>query len=141
MLNLLFHAHSGLRFLILVIGAITLIVQALGVYGRQLYQRPSRIAMAVFTGMLDLQLVLGLAMAAMGCMYPRLIGHVMTMVIAIVLVHACGVFARKQLDGRRAHIVALVGVVLGLALICAGIVAIRETPFSTSGTATCTLHR
>jgi hypothetical protein len=138
MLNAIFHAHSGLRYLILIIGVITLIVQALGVYGRQFYGRPSRIAMAVFTGMLDLQLLLGVVMAALGCFYPALMGHLMMMVIAIALVHACSVFARKQLDGRRAHIVALVGVVLGLALICGGIAAIGRSPFGSSGAPTCT---
>jgi hypothetical protein len=138
MLNAIFHAHSGLRYLILIIGVITLVVQALGVYGRQLYARPSRIAMAVFTGMLDLQLLLGIVMVGLGCFYPALMGHLMMMVIAIALVHACSVFARKQLDGRRAHTVALVGAALGLALVCGGIMAIRPHPFATSHLPTCT---
>jgi len=59
------------------------------------------------------------------------------MVLAVAAAHALSIFARKQTDGRRAHTMALVGVVLALGLIVGGISAIGRTPFGTSGTANC----
>lgn len=141
MLNGIFHAHSGLRYLILLAGVVALVVQALGAFGRKPYDRPSRISMAVFVGLLDLQVLLGIAMVAIGCFYPAVIGHLMTMVIAAVVAHGCSVYARKQADGGRAHTVALVGVIVTLALIAAGIAAIgRATPFGTSHVPMCVVH-
>jgi heme A synthase len=137
MINGIFHAHSGLRYLVLLAGVVALVVTALGVFGRKPYERPTRIAMAVFTGVLDLQVLLGIVMVVLGCFYPALMGHLMMMVLAAIAAHALSIFARKQADGKRAHTIALVGVVLALGLIVGGISAIGRTPFGSSGTATC----
>jgi heme A synthase len=137
MINGIFHAHSGLRYLVLLAGVVALIVTALGVFGRKPYERPSRIAMAVFTGVMDLQVLLGIVMVVLGCFYPALVGHLMMMVLAAVAAHGCAVYARKQADGKRAHTIALAGVVLALALIVGGISAIHRSPFGSSGRATC----
>jgi heme A synthase len=137
MINGIFHAHSGLRYLVLLAGVVALIVLALGVFGRKPYERPSRISMAVFTGVMDLQVLLGIAMVVLGCFYSALIGHLMMMVLAAAAAHGCAVYARKQADGKRAHTIALVGVVLALALIVGGITAIGRSPVGTSGHPTC----
>lgn len=137
MITLLFHAHSGLRFLVLLAAVVALVVQALGVFGRKPYGKPSRISMAAFTGLLDLQILLGVAMVVLGCFYSALIGHLMMMILAAVAAHGCKVFAGKQADARRAHAVSLVGVVLALGLIAGGISAIGRTPITSSGQPTC----
>jgi heme A synthase len=137
MIETIFHAHSGLRFLVLLAAVVALIVQALGVFGRQPYGRPSRISMAVFSGLLDLQVLLGIVMVVLGCFYGALMGHLLVMVLAAGALHGCSVYARKQADGRRAHTVALVGVVLALALMVGGISAIGRTPVTRSDAPTC----
>ena len=111
MLETIFHAHSGLRFLVLLGTVVALLVHALGVFGRQPYGRPSRISMAVFGRLLDLQILLGIVMVVLGCFYGALMGHLLMMVLAAVAAHACGGYAKKQADARRAHTVGLVGVV------------------------------
>jgi hypothetical protein len=141
MIDGLFHAHSGLRFLVLLAAVVALVVQAMGVFGRREYGRPSRISMAAFTGLLDLQIVLGIAMVALGCFYGALMGHLMMMVLAAGAAHGCSVFARRQADARRAHTVSLVGVVLALAIIVGGIGAIGRSPVTSSGRPTCTASR
>jgi hypothetical protein len=141
MIDAIFHAHSGLRFLVLLAAVVALGVQALGVFGRRPYARPSRISMAAFTGLLDLQIVLGIAMVALGCFYGALMGHLMMMVLAAGAAHGCSVFARKQADGRRAHAVGLAGVVLALLLIVAGIGAIGRSPVGSTGRPTCAASR
>ena len=137
MIDALFHAHSGLRFLVLLAAVVALVVQAMGVFGRRPYDRPSRLSMAAFTGLLDLQVLLGIALVALGCFYGPLMGHLMMMLLAAAAAHGCSVFARKQADGRRAHTVALAGVVLALLLIVAGIGAIGRSPVTSSGRPTC----
>jgi hypothetical protein len=138
MIDALFHAHSGLRYLVLLAAVAALVVQAMGVFGRGPYGRASRISMAAFTGLLDLQIVLGIAMVVLGCFYGALMGHLMMMVLAAAAAHGCSVFARRQADARRAHTVSLVGVVLALALIVGGIGAIGRTPVGSTGRPTCT---
>jgi heme A synthase len=137
MIDILFHAHSGLRFLVLLAAVVALVVQAMGVLGRRPYERPSRISMAAFTGLLDLQMLLGIAMVVLGCFSGALMGHLLMMVLAIGAAHGCSAYARKQTDGRRAHTVALAGVVLALALIVGGIFAIGRSPVTSSGQPTC----
>jgi len=138
MIETIFHAHSGLRFLVLLGTVVALLVHALGVFGRQPYGRPSRISMAVFGRLLDLQILLGIVMVVLGCFYGALMGHLLMMVLAAGALHGCTAYARKQADGRRAHTVGLVGVVLAVTLIVGGIFAIGRTPITSSGRPTCT---
>ncbi|HEX9940292.1 MAG TPA: hypothetical protein VGB15_24370 [Longimicrobium sp.] len=142
MINGIFHAHSGLRFLILLAAVVALIVLALGAFGRKPFGKPSRIAVAAFSGLLDLQIVLGIAMVVMGCIYGALMGHLAMMILAAIALHALSAYGRKQADARRAHTIALVGVVLALLLIAAGIGAIGRSPVGTTRQPTCTAaHR
>jgi hypothetical protein len=141
MIDAIFHAHSGLRFLVLLAAVVALVVQALGVFGSRPYGRPSRISMAAFSGLLDLQLLLGVAMVVLGCFYGALMGHMLMMLLAAAAQHGCSVYARKQADGRRAHTVGLVGVVLALLLIVGGISAIGRSPVGSTGRPTCSASR
>ena len=137
MINALFHAHSGLRFLVLLAALVALVIQATGAFGGRPDVRVSRISLRAFTGLLDLQILLGIAMVALGCLYGALMGHMAMMVLAAVAVHGCVAYARKQPDPRRAHTISLVGIVLALALIAGGIAAIGRTPVTMLPRATC----
>src|SRR3954464_2642173 len=109
MIDTLFHAHSGLRYLVLLAALAALLLHALGAARRQPYGRPARLSLAVFVGLLDLQLLLGIALVALGCFYGALMGHLMMMLLAAGAAHGCSVYARKQADGRRAHTIGAVG--------------------------------
>ena len=137
MINGIFHAHSGLRYLVLLAGVVALLVMAMGTFGRRPFEKPSRISLAAFSGLLDLQILLGIAMVVMGCFYGALMGHLLMMVLAAVALHGLSVYARKQADPKKAHTIGLVGVVLALLLIVGGISAIKRSPFGSSGRATC----
>jgi heme A synthase len=128
-MNFLFAAHSGLRYLVLLAGLVAAVVMLTGFLSRRPWGRPSRISLAVFTGFLDLQALLGLAMVALGRFYPSLMGHIVMMVLAVVAAHGLSISARKQADGRRAHSLGLIGVVLPLVLIVLGIGAIGRGVF------------
>ena len=128
--NVLLHAHSGLRFLVLLAGGIALAMMVWGVSAPRPYAGQSRASMAVFAGALDLQVLIGIALLFVRPFYGALMGHILMLFAAVAVVHALSVFARKQEDARRAHTIALAGVALALLLIVGGIMAIRPNPFS-----------
>jgi cytochrome bd-type quinol oxidase subunit 1 len=133
MSTLLFHAHSGLRFLVLLAALVALVILLAGWTGRKPWTKGARIATAAFTGLLDLQVLVGIVLVATGVYYPRLMGHITLMVLAAVFAHGLGVAARRAADDRRRYGLALAGVALALVLMLAGIAAIGRTPWGTSG--------
>lgn len=136
MLNVLFQAHSGLRYLVLLAAVAAIVVLAWGWAARQPFGKPARIASAAFGGLLDLQIVLGLLMVALGLFYPSLMGHMTMMLLAAVSAHGLSVLARKQADPRRAHSMALIGVVLALLFIYLGIGSIGRGVLESRATPT-----
>lgn len=127
--NMLFYAHSGLRFLVLLSGAIAAAVLLWGWRSGRPLAGQSRAATAVFVGTLDLQILLGIATVLTGPWYGALMGHLVMMIAAAIAAHGITAYGRKQADARRAHLVTLVGVVLALLLILGGIMSIRSNPF------------
>jgi hypothetical protein len=132
MANMLFYAHSGLRFLVLLAALIAIAVLLWGWSARRPFAGQSRAVTAVFTGVLDLQVTLGILLVLFRPWYGALIGHLVMMVAAAFAAHGITVYGRKQADPRRAHMISLIGVVLALALILGGIMSIRSSPFQMS---------
>ena len=126
-MNALFAAHSGLRYLVLLAGLVAVIYFALGLLQKRPYTRAVRTVGAIFGGLLDLQIVLGIILVAMGRYYPQLIGHIVLMVLAAVVVHVA--LARNRKRAQPGYALPLVGVVVGLVLLVAGILAIRPSIF------------
>ena len=127
-MNILYHAHSGLRYLVLLVGIVAALLFAYGLVTR----RPvgaARGLTAAFTGLLDLQILLGLGLVLGGVYYGALIGHIVTMVLAAAAAHVSSVMARRGTDERRSLTIRLVGVLLTLALIAAGVMAIGRSLF------------
>lgn len=133
MTNILFHAHSGLRYLVLAVGIAALLYLAMGLATRRAYGSPARILTASFTGLLHLQVVIGLVLVVTGIYYPALIGHIFLMVLAAAAAQGLSVAAKRNADDRRKWGLSFAGVLLALALILAGISAIGRTPFGSSG--------
>ena len=125
-MNALYHAHSGLRYLVLLAAVVAIAVLAIGLAtGRRSgFTRP---ATAAFTGLLDLQVLLGLALVMGGMLTDRATGHLMMMVLALVTAHAASIIAGKAKDDRRELTVRLIGIVVALALIVGGIMAIGRS--------------
>lgn len=132
---MLFHAHSGLRYLILFLGVVALAMMLMGLFGRRPYDRSARIPLTLFAVTMDVQLVLGLLMITGGRFYDALIGHLVMMFAAIGVAHAASVMARRRAsDARRAYTIGAAGAALSLVLIVGGIMAIGRGVFqSTSG--------
>jgi len=121
-MNILFQAHSGLRYLVLLVGVVALAYFVSGLATKRPVDKGVRILGAAFTGLLDLQILLGLFMVALGRYYPQLIGHIVMMVLAAGLTHALLVVNRKR--PNPGYVLPLIAVAGSLALISGGIMAI-----------------
>lgn len=131
----LYHAHSGVRYLVLLLALVVLAMALHGYFTRRPSGKADRGAMAAFTGVLDLQIVLGIILIVAGIFYGALMGHLFMMIFAAVAAHAAAVMARKSTNDRSAHAIRMAGVALALALIVGGVMAIGRTPLESNAPA------
>jgi hypothetical protein len=121
-MNFLFQAHSGLRYLVLLVGLAALIYFLSGLATKRPVDKGVRILGSAFTGLLDLQVLLGIIMVAMGRFYPQLIGHIVMMLLAAAVTHVLLVMNRKR--ATPGYVLPLIAVAVALAFIAGGIMAI-----------------
>jgi hypothetical protein len=124
--NILFHAHSGLRYLVLLaaVAAILSLAYALAT------GRAARAAFALattFAVLLDVQIVLGIGLMLGGLFPDAVIGHLALMLLAAVATHASSIVGRRAETERGELAMRLGGIVLALALIVGGILAIGRS--------------
>jgi hypothetical protein len=122
----LYHAHSGLRYLVLLTGIVALVVFAYALITR----RPVRAASALtatFTGLLDLQLLLGFGLFFGGIFYNALMGHMVMMILAAVAANGSAILAPRATTERQELVMRLAGVIIALACIVIGILAIGRS--------------
>jgi heme A synthase len=129
--TVLFHAHSGLRYLVLLAAAAALIALVAALATRR-FARAARVLPAAFTGLLDLQILLGIALVLGGLFPDAVAGHLVLMVLAAAAAHGASIVAKRSADDRRALVVRLAGVALSLALIVTGILAIGRGVFGSA---------
>jgi hypothetical protein len=122
-MELVFKAHSGFRYVVLLAAALAAGYRIALVSRGLAADRPARVLGAVFVGALDLQVTLGLVLLFLFPYYPALIGHIVSMVLALVVAHGLSVMSRRG-EGRRQDVLALAGILGPLLLIVAGILAI-----------------
>lgn len=127
-MTMLFHAHSGLRYLVLLVALIAILWFLWGWIARRPYARPGRIVMAVFVGLLDLQVLIGLVLFLGGRRPPGIHGHLTWMLLAAIVLHVASALARRRPEPAR-HVLPLAGSLLASSLIAAGILAIRDSVF------------
>ncbi len=129
-MNGLFYAHSGLRYLVLLVALAGLAMSIRGQLSNAPVPKAARIVGSIYSGLVDLQVLLGLIMVGLGRWYPMLAGHLVLMVLALVATHVLFVRARKAATPSwRAHLFAYG---LSLGLILAGVFALGRMPWATS---------
>jgi len=119
-----FYAHSGLRYVVLLLGLLVIGYAAYGVVTRRPYDRTMRLLAAAFTGFIDLTALMGISYLFVGTFYPQLGGHIVSMILAIIVSHVVyGVMKRRPMS-ERTYMPHLDGTVVVLGLIATGIMAI-----------------
>ena len=122
-MTMLFHAHSGLRYLVLLAGIIAVAAFLIGLLRRRDFGGAGPGLLAAYTGLVDLQIVLGLVLFALGRRVPGIEGHLALMILAAAVLHGASI-ARRRRSQPTGYGLPLVGVVGSLMLIVLGILAI-----------------
>jgi hypothetical protein len=126
-MNVLYAAHSGIRYLALLACFVALAVFLVGQVRGQVFGRFHRVVGTLYAGLLHLQVTLGLTMVALGRWYPALIGHLAMMLLAAVTMQVALSVNRKR--PTPGFVLPLLGVVVSLALIVGGVMAIGRSLF------------
>jgi heme A synthase len=125
---MLFYAHSGVRYLVLVAGVLTLGFALYGTVARRPYD-PMMLRLArVFAASVHLQVLLGVALLLTGRFYPALIGHIAMMAFAAAVATLVPAVMRRRDPGARTWLPHVIGTVVALALIWLGVLAIGRSP-------------
>ncbi len=122
--NFLMNAHSGLRYLILLAGILTVLYAAYGVASGRAYDKTIRILASSFAGTIHLQLLLGLALLFSGLFQPALMGHLFMMLFAAAAAQIPVSVMRRRPEERKSYLPHGIGALAALAMIVAGILAI-----------------
>lgn len=111
--------HSINRWIIVVVGLVTAIKFLIGWLGSRSYQSADRGLMSAYTGLLDLQLLLGIILLFTRGLANYQIEHAVTMVIALVLAHLSRVWRDKEDKTKFRN--NFLAIVVGLLLIALGV--------------------
>ena len=130
-MQMLFSAHSGLRFLVLLAGIIALVYFGYAMATKRAPDRTGQIIGSAYVGLIDLQALIGIIMVALaianGTFYGALMGHILMMILAAATAHITMKAGRTNLE--KGNAIRLAGVVGSLLLIVAGIMAIGRSVF------------
>ncbi len=121
---MLFFAHSGLRYLVLLAGVLVLGYAVYGQATKREYDKTMRILAAVFTGAIDLTVLLGVAHLMSSVFYPQLSGHIASMVLAAVVAHVISAVMKRRPIAERTFMPHIIGTLIVLGLVATGIMAI-----------------
>ncbi len=116
-MGILFMAHSGVRYLVLVAAVVALVLSLM-----KGQDANARKAMGAFVGAVDVQVLLGLLLIMQIPFYGALMGHIALMFAAVFAAHGFSVAAKKKEESGG--MTRVIGIVVTLVLIVLGIVAI-----------------
>ena len=125
--TILFHAHSGLRYLVLLAGLLAFGYTLIAALRSRPWDRTGRVLLSAFVGALDLQILLGVILIFVWRFYPALWGHLTMMVLAAAVAHVAAVVNRRRPAERRSQMTAALGAAGALILIIGGIAAIQRS--------------
>lgn len=121
---MLLHAHSGLRYLVLLAGVATIGYALYGMARRRPYDTRMRVLAALFTGTLDLTILVGVAVLFSGRFYPQLGGHIVVMILAAVIAHIVSAVTKRRPPEERTYPPHVVGTLVVLVLVVVGILTL-----------------
>jgi hypothetical protein len=121
---MILQAHSGFRYLVLLMAVVVIGYAIYGMATGRPYDTRMRALSAIFTGVIDLTVLLGFANIFTGVFYPQLGGHIVMMVLAAAVAHVVHGVMKRRPEESKTYAPHLVGAVVVLGLVVAGIMAI-----------------
>ena len=125
-MKFLYYTHSGLRYLILLVAVAALLTLAYSVSTGRM-EGVARKFSSVFLGLLDLQIVLGISLMMGGIFPDAVTGHLILMVFAVLVTHGAFLIGQQLASVRIELAVRLGGIIVALALIVVGVMAIGRS--------------
>ena len=116
--------HSIVRWLVVLVAVIAAVRYALVMAGKAQSSGMDRGLMAGYTGLLDLNVLLGLILIIGLGFTPQRIEHAVTNIIAVVVAHFLAQRAKKIEDAKLKARANLLGVVISLVIIVVGVALI-----------------
>jgi hypothetical protein len=130
-MDFVYRAHSGVRYLVLLAGVVALAYFLFGLVAKRPAGKDVRILGSIYTGVYDLQVLLGLVLLALRLVarfwYPALAGHLVMGVLGAASVHV--LMTRNRKLAQPGFLLPLLAVVLSLLFAVGGIYAIGRTAF------------
>ena len=116
--------HSINRWIIVVVAVIALIKFLIGWLRSSTYQSADRGLMAAYTGLLDLQLLLGLVLLIDLGLERFRVEHTLTMLVAIILAHLSRAWRDKEDKVKFRN--NFLAILIGMLLIIAGVTVLPQ---------------
>ena len=116
--------HSIVRWLVVIVAVIAVVRYALVMTGRAQPSGMDRGLMSGYTGLLDLNVLLGLILIIVLGFTPPRIEHAVTNIIGVAVAHVLAQRAKKIEDAKLKARTSLLGVVISLAIIVVGVALI-----------------
>ena len=123
---MLLQAHSGFRYLVLLMAVVVIAYAAYGLATKRPYDKQMRIFSAMFVGVTDLTVLLGFVNLFTGTFYPQLGGHIVMMILAAVLAHVVHGVMKRRPPEAQTYMPHIVGTLIVLACVVGGIMAIGQ---------------
>ena len=128
MYDFAFNAHSGFRYLVLLVGVLAALYALIGLMRKQPVDKAGMSLMRVWTVVLDIQFLLGvltlIALIMAGRFTGQLIGHLVLVVAAVAVAHMGTMKLKKADPGTRTYGSMLATALIPLLVIIGGILAI-----------------
>ena len=124
MSNFFLNAHSGLRYLILLLGVVTVLYAIYGVVTKRDYDPKIRVLSSSFALMMHIQIMVGIALVFSGRFSPALTGHIFMMLFAAAAGQIPVSVMRRRPDEEKTYLPHAVWASVSLALMWGGMMAI-----------------
>lgn len=120
----LLHTHSGLRYLVLLMGIAVVVYAIRGAVSRAPYDDRMRVMGGVFAVLMDLNVFVGFAALFGRPFQPYVIGHILVMIFAAVAAHIVPSVMKRRPMEERTYLPHAVSAAVALGLVVAGILAL-----------------
>lgn len=121
----IYHTHSGIRYLVILAGIVTLGMALYGAFTGKPYVNRMRVTAGVFAVLMQLNILAGLALLFTNRgFYPALGIHVLVMIAAAIVAQVVPSVMRRRPVEERTYLPHAVGAAAALALVVFGILSI-----------------
>lgn len=121
----LLHTHSGLRYLILLLGVAVVFYAVRGAVTRVPYDNRMRVMGGMFAVLMDLNILVGLAVIFFRQSFQQyLVLHIVAMIFAAGVAHVVPSVMKRRPMEERSYMPHAVSAIIALALVIGGILAL-----------------